>query len=209
MRPSLSLIEESARPSIVNLGKPAAVSASTCTRWASTPTTAAVRDVASMTLPWAGKGESPGGWRQGYGRTRPRWVRNYSLRVDPATRGEAATASVGSAAVDGQRLALGHARPAQTIPGLELLDGRLVLRGNGAQRVPAAHLVGHAPAGIVGRPRARGALRACRPHHGRRPAHRRRARVDRDDQLGALRQGLAFREAVGVGDGRRRRAVHL
>ena len=59
MRPSLSLIDESASPSIVNLGNPAAVSASTRTRWASTPTTAAVNDVASMTLPSTGKGESP------------------------------------------------------------------------------------------------------------------------------------------------------
>src|SRR5688572_21727743 len=48
MRPSLSLIEESGRPTIVNFGKPDAVSASTRTRWASTPTTAAVSDVASM-----------------------------------------------------------------------------------------------------------------------------------------------------------------
>src|SRR5438552_4438759 len=51
MRPSLSLIEESGRPSIVNFGKPEAVSASTRTRCASTPRTAAVSDVASIRTP--------------------------------------------------------------------------------------------------------------------------------------------------------------
>jgi hypothetical protein len=50
MRPSLSRIDESGRPSTVNLGKPDAVSASTRTRWASIPRTAAVSDVASNGL---------------------------------------------------------------------------------------------------------------------------------------------------------------
>ena len=36
---------------MVNLGKPEAVSASTRTRWASTPRTAAVSDVASKAFP--------------------------------------------------------------------------------------------------------------------------------------------------------------
>ena len=56
MRPSLSLIEESGRPSIVNFGKPEAVSASTRTRWASTPRTAAVNDVASIAHTSAAQG---------------------------------------------------------------------------------------------------------------------------------------------------------
>src|SRR6185503_18759513 len=65
MRPSLSLIEESGRPSIVNFGKPEAVSASTRTRWASTPRTAAVNDVASIAHTSAPRG---GAERTGHGR---------------------------------------------------------------------------------------------------------------------------------------------
>jgi hypothetical protein len=52
MRLSLSRTAESARPTIVKRGKPAAASASTRTRWASAPRTAAVSDVDS-------KGASP------------------------------------------------------------------------------------------------------------------------------------------------------
>ena len=63
MRPSLSLIEESGSPSIVKRGKPEEVSASTRMRWASAPTTAAVSDVASMTLSPAGGRPARGGGR--------------------------------------------------------------------------------------------------------------------------------------------------
>jgi hypothetical protein len=48
IRASLSFTAESASPTIVKRGKPGAESASTRTRWASTPRTAAVSDVASM-----------------------------------------------------------------------------------------------------------------------------------------------------------------
>src|ERR1051325_8278321 len=62
IRPSLSLIEESARPSMVNFGNPDAVSVSTRTRWASTPRTAAVNDVASISrTPPAAGGAAPVG----------------------------------------------------------------------------------------------------------------------------------------------------
>src|SRR5260221_12066505 len=49
-------MEESGRPSMVNLGKPDAVSASTRTRCASTPSTAAVNDVASIAHTSAAQG---------------------------------------------------------------------------------------------------------------------------------------------------------
>ncbi len=50
IRASLSFTAESGRPTTVKRGKPGAESASTRTRWASTPRTAAVSDVASMAL---------------------------------------------------------------------------------------------------------------------------------------------------------------
>ena len=74
MRPSLSFTEESGRPTMVNFGKPEAVSASTRTRCASTPRTAAVSDVASMVPLQDPAGETR---RQGRGACR---------RVEPAAK---------------------------------------------------------------------------------------------------------------------------
>src|SRR2546422_11714454 len=112
MRPSLSLIDESARPSIVNLGKPAAVSVSTRTRWASTPTTAAVRDVASMTLRSAGK---RGRACAQHGEPR--------RAVGQRRSGSAASGagSVGSVGEEGEGLAGGDPRGPQPVAGFQLL----------------------------------------------------------------------------------------
>ena len=59
MRDSLSFTAESASPTMVKRGKPGAESASTRTRWASTPRTAAVIDVASMALSSRDGGREP------------------------------------------------------------------------------------------------------------------------------------------------------
>ena len=72
MRDSLSRTAESASPTMVKRGKPGAESASTRTRCASTPRTAAVIDVASMPLSSMDGGREPpsdgslhGGWAAG------------------------------------------------------------------------------------------------------------------------------------------------
>ena len=59
MRDSLSFTAESASPTMVKRGKPGAESASTRTRWASTPKTAAVIEVASMGLSSRDGGREP------------------------------------------------------------------------------------------------------------------------------------------------------
>src|SRR6185369_11600226 len=127
MRPSLSFTEESGSPTIVNLGKPDAVSASTRTRWASTPTTAAVRDVASMQGSNQGRGwESPA---RDCAHSRARRRRD---RSGPGPR---------LARVDGERVAGRDARALQVVPGLEGADRGLEGPGDGGQGVAGPHLV--------------------------------------------------------------------
>src|SRR5687768_11062420 len=95
MRPSLSFIEESGSPIMVNLGNPAAVSVSTRTRWASTPTTAAVNDVASIrTSPSGLEPVGETGQAGGYRRPLPIKVRRI---VEPPARLYASEADFTSA----------------------------------------------------------------------------------------------------------------
>src|SRR5689334_12209797 len=114
MRPSLSLMAESGRPSMVNRGKPPAVSASTRTRWASTPSRAAVRDVASTR------------WTSRFGKAAGEAARmRPTLGGGPAGRGPA-VGSVGAAGVDGDRVAGGQPGAAQApVPGAQVADGRV------------------------------------------------------------------------------------
>jgi len=80
IRASLSFTAESARPTMVKRGNPGAESASTRTRWASTPRTAAVSDVASMALSSLGGGRGPFGFHPTRGSGRGRSDRSRASR---------------------------------------------------------------------------------------------------------------------------------
>src|SRR5687767_8247448 len=124
MRPSLSFIDESGRPSMVKRGKPDEVSASTRMRCASAPTTAAVNDVASMGSPWPGTirartagssgkaGGEPASDARAYVRARPGRVR-WRL----------------ANGVDGEGVAGGQQGPAQVVPRHEVGHGGVVALG--------------------------------------------------------------------------------
>src|SRR6185295_16865964 len=141
MRPSLSFTEESGSPTIVNLGNPDAVSASTRTRWASTPTTAAVSEVASMQgsierRRW----ESPAR-TAGYCRPREGPRRSSGRRA-------AATLGVG---VDRERVPRRDARALKAVPGLQGADGGLEGAGDGGQRVARLHPIADPDLAVPGR----------------------------------------------------------
>src|SRR5262245_51962786 len=180
MRPSLSFTAESGRPTMVNFGKPEAASASTRTRWASTPRTAAVSDVASNAIlpPRSGAradrgGREPRGGRiaengdgtgpetrpksrvgfEGAGTTtRPREKRK---RLYPNRSLPLLALVLGRLGVDRERGAGGDQGAAEVVPAPELAHGDAVHRGDAGERVTGLDAIADAAPGVGGQRRRR------------------------------------------------------